>query len=193
MKQQVWFIAPGIKTSDVSNPPTFEEKLHIFERSVLGWQLEIAEIVINGSGDRASIPGSGYAVLSIIASYPEMIWQFAKGMESRNRSREAFREGLAMVFDSIDLSNSQWVDALNLIYDEVRCGLYHDGKARRRVVLSGDYRFTIQLDGSLIKVNPHLLPQAFIMHFNRFIEDIRASGEAGLKGMNFVAFFDTHW
>jgi hypothetical protein len=191
--QQAWIIAPGITSSDISDPPTFEEKLQIFERSVLGWQLEIAEIVINGSEDHHNILGSGYAVLSIVASYPEMIWQFANGCESKNRSREAFREGLAMVFSSLDLTDSKSVDALNLIYDELRCGLYHDGKARRRVILGGDSSFPIELVGSLIKVNPHLLPRAFIAHFKRFVKDIRVSGEAGPKGENFVRYFDAHW
>jgi hypothetical protein len=56
--QQVWVIAPGITSLDISDPPTFEEKLQIFERSVFVWQLEIAEILINGSEVHNSILGA---------------------------------------------------------------------------------------------------------------------------------------
>ncbi len=96
-----WYVAPGISTANLSNPPTFEEKVRVFERSVLGWQLEIAEALINGS---KAIAGSGYAVLSIVASYPEMIWQFVNGRESKGRSPAAFREGMALIFPDIDVA-----------------------------------------------------------------------------------------
>ncbi len=149
-----WYVAPGISTADLSNPPTFEDKVHVFERSVLGWQLEIADALINGS---KAIAGSGYAVLSIVASYPEMIWQFVNGRESKGRSPVAFREGMALIFPSVDVADAGWRDALDLIYEQVRCGLYHDGKARRRVVLSHDFAAPIEVSGSPphIRINPN--------------------------------------
>jgi hypothetical protein len=187
-----WFVAPGISIADLSDPPTFKEKTWVFERSVLGWQLEIADALINGS---KAVAGSGYAVLSIVASYPEMIWQFVNGRESKGCSPVAFREGMALIFPNVDLAETRWRDALDLIYDQVRCGLYHDGKARRHVILSHEFAAPIQLSGSPphIRINPHQLPGAFIFHFQQYISRLRALGEHSQLGQNFVTFFDTHW
>ena len=57
---------------------------------------------------------------------------------------------MQLIFPQIDLNDTNWRSALDLIYDEVRCGLYHDGKARRRVVLSRQFTVPIELQGSLL-------------------------------------------
>lgn len=120
-----------------------------------------------------------------------MIWQFQTGKNSNHRSKEAFREGMAMIFTGIDLTDSNWVDAIDFIYDRVRCGLYHDGRARKRVLTSGDFNHPIQINSQaqVIKINPHRLPAAFVTHFKSYIADLRASDENGEIRKNFLKMF----
>lgn len=192
---RVLVLAPGITAEDVSDPMTFEQKLAIFEASVLGWQLEIAATILDGSDKNPPIQNSGYAALSIIASYPEMIWQFLHGESSYGKSQQAFREGLATIFDPVDLDDPAWVESVDLIYTELRCGLYHEGRARSRVVTSADFGYPITVDkvDGLIRINPHQVVAAFIQHFCEFVGRIRASGEAGGDGEMFTTTFNLHW
>ena len=190
-----WYVAPGIERSELSDPLTYDHKLLVFERSVLGWQLEIADALINGHGAAQPIAGSGYAALSILASYHEMIWQATHGEKSKGKSKEAFRHGMGYIFPTVQPEQASWREALDLIYDEVRCGLYHDGKARREVVLSGDFRNPIEVhhDSPKIWINPHLLPGEFTRHFRQFLIRLRTSGADSEHGQQFTRFFDESW
>jgi hypothetical protein len=168
----------GITDKDISVPPTFEEKLRIFECSVLGWQLEMAERIVNGKGDDKRIVDSGYAVLSILVSYPEMIWQFDRGKSSKHKSQRAFREGMQLIFPKeVDLTDKKWEEVLDLVYTSVRCGMYHDARARKNVVLTGDLPavMSVDLTRKVIQLNPHKLPAQFIRHFHDFVGQIRTA------------------
>ncbi len=62
----------------LSNPPTLNEKINVFEDRVIGWQLRIAEVILNGDpivGSRPS-PHADFAALTAVVSYFEMIAQF---------------------------------------------------------------------------------------------------------------------
>lgn len=192
---RILVLAPGITSGDVSDPLTFDEKVRIFEASVLGWQLEIAATILDGGPRTPPIRDSGYAALSIIGSYPEMIWQFLNGQSSSEKSRKAFREGLASIFDSVDLDDPAWIESADLVYSELRCGLYHEGRARSRVVTRADFAYPIAVDkvDGLIHINPHRLVPAFIKHFHEYVVQIRGSGETGSEGQRFTAAFDMHW
>jgi len=51
---------------------------------------------------------------------------------------------------------------LSAIYDQLRCGMYHDGIAGPRIVVSGEIgQNVLQLQGEELHVNPQALVRAF--------------------------------
>jgi hypothetical protein len=188
--------APDLDSRDYPRPWSFETKVLVFERSVLGWQLGIANRLINGCKceGRPAVPHSGYATLAIVMSYPEMVWQFAKGESSQNNSKTAFREGLAMVFDSLNADDAETIQLLDLVYDELRCGLYHDGRARKKVQTSHKFpALAVSEDKRAIYVNPHKLVPGFLKHFIGFVDGLRQTGADAEVGRKFERFFDECW
>ena len=72
-------VAPGLSLHQISDPPTLDEKVTVFARRVRGWQIDIAQHLAN------NVPHSGFAVLSILMSFPEMMWQYRHGESSGPR------------------------------------------------------------------------------------------------------------
>ncbi len=65
------FITRKYTKHDFTFPLNLDDKINLFEDLILGWQLEIAEQLINGYKDECNnihsgIPHSGFATLSII-------------------------------------------------------------------------------------------------------------------------------
>lgn len=186
-------LGPTISASHVQDPPTLDDKIRIFEDRVLGWQIDVAGAVINGTGATGPIEHSGYAAMSILISYPEMIQQHREGDVSQGSSKATFRRGMADIFRSIDLQNADDVTALNLFYTSVRCGLYHNGMTKLGVLLSGDFDHPVAVDSSrrIVLVNPHRWPGVLQDHFRRFLSELRDPSNMTLR-TNFESRFDVH-
>lgn len=168
MDKRTVIIAPNFTLADISSPPTLEDKIDVFQRRVIGWQIDIADQLLQ------KIEHSGFAALAVLASYPEMMWQYRNGQLSEGKSRQAFREEMTRIYPSFDLNDPQHKSALDCIYDEVRCGMYHNGITKKRVALSGSFDSAVNIasDGS-IRVNPHFWPRDFRQHLENYVTQLR--------------------
>jgi hypothetical protein len=135
-------ISPNHMANDFSWPLSLEDKITLFYEQTLGWQLDIADQVINGlvTKDgrilRSPIPHSGFASLSIVLSYFEMIAKYRDGFSTNGRSREYFRKGVHQVFKDWDNIAPACADQLlDLLYESARCGLYHAGTISSKIFL----------------------------------------------------------
>jgi hypothetical protein len=169
-------IAPNFTLADINSPPTLENKIEVFQRRVIGWQIDIADQLLQ------KIEDSGFAALAVLGSYPEMMWQYRNGQLSKGKSRQAFCEEMTRIYPLFDLKYPQNKDALDRIYDEVRCGMYHSGITKKRVALSGSFNSAIEiaLDGS-VKVNPHLWPEDFRQYLYNYIAQLRDTRNEDLR------------
>jgi len=98
MKNTEIIVAPGIKDTELSSPPTFEQKLNVFHARMRGWKLKIADQMINGyqggNGDNIpSIPEAGYAALNIMFTYFEPLGKYIDGYTGTGDSGEYFKKG----------------------------------------------------------------------------------------------------
>src|SRR5262249_44282759 len=158
------FISPNFTEEQFPSggPQTLEEKLLVFSDRVSGWQLAIADQLA------AQIPHSGFGVLSIVTSYFEMIGMYIHGpnktkeVSVRGRgqkqrdwgSREYFEAGVKSVFPQLAHQNAQHVRwFMRAFYQNVRCGLYHHGATRSRIVLTGEIADPFQFED--LKQNGH--------------------------------------
>lgn len=191
------WVSPKYQDIDFSSPLTIDQKIILFEDRVIGWQLGIANQVINGDSistgrpNENSIHGSGFAVLSIVFSYFEMIAKFSDGYTEKDKSKEYFNKGVHQVFQELD--NYPAIEVTNLLtilYEGVRCGLYHDGMIGSKIILTIDLESAIGYDpqNHLLIINPHRLPIALINHFSTYIKELKDPSNITLR-LNFEKKF----
>ena len=161
------FISPNHRLEEFPRGLSLEDKIAVFADRVWGWQLNIAEQVAR------DIKDSGFAVLSIVLSYFEMIAKYCAGYIDIYESEHYFKEGVKLVFP--ELSSGEGQEAINALllglYRQVRCGMYHNALTHGTVELSGDIGTPIEFvsDQGWIRINPHLLVKAIKNHFYAYL------------------------
>lgn len=153
--------------------PTLDDKILVFEDRVLGWQLEIAEelrhLIEDPQNHGKPIQHAGFALISILFSYFEMIAQYMEGKDSDGKSTEFFCKGLESVFPG-EFSGKE----KKTIYKRIRCGMYHSALTKKGALIDGDYPKPIEIDNDLVKVNPHKLSPCLKAHFEGYIKLLKS-------------------
>lgn len=135
----------------------------------------------------ATFQHSGFAVLSVVVSYFEMIAKYRDGFVGTGKSEHYFTQGVEWVFPAIRPHQQ----VLKRLYKAVRCGMYHSGITLHGVVITdeGDAALRSSQDGQNIIINPHQLVPALQDHFSRYVVTLQnASNEA--ERLNFQKRFD---
>lgn len=180
------WISPKYQDTDFKWPLRIEDKISIFLDRTFGWQLNIADYVINGgigtNGVKiAPIKHSGFAVLSIVFSYFEMIAKYQDGFSGIGKSCHYFKKGLYSVFPELKKNPEPDVNKLlDALYEGVRCGLYHAGVTDHRIILAGGIKSPILFDTTSTKliINPHLIVPAlkhYLEVYGRQLQDANNS------------------
>jgi hypothetical protein len=195
--QNVWYISPHYRNIDFQYPLSLNDKITIFLDRTHGWQLDIADQVINGKkaedGTMITKPmrDSGFAALSIVLSYFEMIAKYEEGYTGKSSS-PYFKKGVYSVFPNLNAEFPTIVDdALTVLYKKCRCGLYHMGLTNRQIVLSGKPQFPMRFDitNRRLHINPHLLVPALKIHLEDYGKRLRDKNNVQLRS-NFEKRFD---
>lgn len=164
------------------NEDIFEMCLVVYEDQTRGWFHDQARILEKAS-DHA-----GFVLLLIAVSYIESYAVFWKGKDSRNRSQEFFRDAFKDIFP-IEAGNSAILDkAINEIYHQVRCGLFHVGVTRGKVILSGEFDHAVGIEVNnetkevvRISINPHKILDTIEEHFSSYVMRLRNPDEEELR------------
>lgn len=177
LREGMWlYIAPKIKGTIINglprvydernkknlNPQNIDDKIEIFERQVNGWFLGVASsLKIWGN--------AGFVILNIGVSYIEGIQQNIEGKISRNGSKSCFIRGLKRIF------NLQEPDTLlKAFYEQVRCGIFHDGMTRGKVIISSKFSMVIDFsDQDIIKINHIKFIDIIRNDFSNYISKLR--------------------
>lgn len=198
------WISPSYRDTDFPAPMSLDDKITIFEDRTLGWKLDIADRIINGTEAAAAIPHSGYATLDIVFSYFELVGKYEAGYADLGRSEDFFKEGVYSIFpalrsDSPDLEAAGVIgdvrpvidEVLDIMYSGVRCGIYHSGITDGRVVLTSDVRHPLAFDpqSGVLVINPHRLVPALKEHLQGYISRLREEANQDLRN-NFESRFD---
>jgi hypothetical protein len=187
-RSEMW-ITPYHQETDFSFPLEFDSKVQIFVEQTLGWQLNIAEEVIE------NVRHSGFAVLSIVMSYFEKIGKYRSGFADMGKSRHYFKEGAYFVFPSLrDISPDIVNKLLDAIYEGCRCGLYHSGLTNSEIIITGDFGEPIGLDPDQKKliVNPHMLIPELKSHLKGYETQLRNPENVEIR-QKFEHKFDYDW
>jgi len=204
--RNIW-LSPSYQDTDFPLPHSLETKITLFEDRVLGWQLDIADQIINGGQEKSSIRHSGYATLDIVVSYFEMIAKYEAGFTGRE-SEKYFKYGVYSVFPEFKhISPSaqtplspvgkgvSLIDVvLDLMYEGIRCGLYHSGITNGKIFLTGEIEtpMAFDLQHQMLIVNPHLLVPKLKAHLQNYVKRLRDTNNADLRAKFEVRYdFDT--
>lgn len=188
-------LSKDIDSKDLTYPLELEDKISIFIDRVKTWQLDIAEYLIENN------PDSGFATLSIVLSYFEMIGKYLKGYEDRFCSEYHFQIGvkesiLSSIKDSKDeLIQAIFANFLLILYKGGRNGFYHVGMPDKKILLTGDMGDTFKYlnvtnpDEMAILINPRILVKHLKQHFSKYESDLRNEANVSLR-RNFEKRFD---
>jgi hypothetical protein len=160
----------------------FEEKVAIFADSVRGWHLDIAQLTGNVSRH------SGFAVMSIVMSYFEMVAKHRAGVTRKGKSERYFKEGLAWVLPSLSANDP----VLHKFYESIRCDLYHESRTGSGIEITADPKVFMEgiTDGTAMRVNPFNLVEYLEAHFSGYILELLDPSNTQLRD-NFEKRFDS--
>ena len=204
--RNIW-LSPSYQDTDFSLPFSLEDKITLFEDRILGWKLNIADQLINGSQEKSPIRHLGYATLDIVFSYFEMIAKYEAGFTG-GESKKYFKQGVYSVFPEFKNTSPpertplspvgnvvSLIDVvLGLMYEGIRCGLYHSGITNGKIFLTGEIKTPIafELQYQMLIVNPHLLVPKLKIHLQDYVERLKDANNTDLRAKFEVRYeFDT--
>jgi hypothetical protein len=165
------------------DPYQLNGKIIIYQRQVEGWFLDPADRLLEQMDTQAS-----FVVLSICLSYLEAVQQHKEGQASNGKSRDFFLRAFQDVFSS---SEMEGVFA-GLLYEEGRCGLFHDGMTRGKIAydMELDKAFKVINNGSqdTIYFHPKYCLEGVKAHFADYISKLKNEKEVNLRD-NFKSMF----
>jgi hypothetical protein len=142
-----------------------DETINGLEFYVCRRLIGIAEILARDFADKDStspLKESGYAILSIVSSYFEMVERLSTGIAStRGQAGKVFVRGFRRVYPCCSWTDEQIGD----VFDRIRCGMYHDGMTRKDTLVSRFYPCGFRICGNELQTNPALVVSEIKQHF----------------------------
>jgi hypothetical protein len=152
---------------------TTDQLIDAVEMYVSDRQIRIAEMMateFSNKNSNSPLLESGFAILSVIVSYFEMIAQFINGEDSENKSKLFFVQGFQAVYPRTPLSEPVIKDK---IYKQVRCGMYHGGMTKAGVHISRHFSEGFTVQGREIYINPAKVVEEIKQHFTGYMASLR--------------------
>jgi hypothetical protein len=198
------FLSPTITDDQVGNPLTFEEKVKLFHDRFRGWKFDIAHRMLEGyqAKDGSAIPpipDAGFAAMDAMFSYFEPIGKYVHGYcdtdpKNPRSSGKYFKLGVRSIFPDLEVHPDQTeVDSLlSMLWEGVRCGLYHAGKMHGNILITGDIPEPIRVDAhaKVMMLNPHVLVLTLIDHLDNYRDILLAQGSVSVLSQRFEARYD---
>lgn len=192
------FISPNFKSEKLDNP-TIDDVIDVFKDRTMNWLFEPAKKLIE---ERIG----WFSGLCLLLTYFEGIMAYVTGEDSKGKSKKYFRAAFVDVFRSSNISEYQLKRIADIMYEDGRCGFFHDGMLRNRIYLSElnkvDMIITLprKSDGSIDedgKINSILIdPQKFMAtierHFIDYLLGLRNPKETD-KRDNFLKMAKEKW
>jgi hypothetical protein len=128
------------------------------------------------------VPHSGWAVLQIVLSYFETFAFFKLGGQTKlNDHHGLFKFGVLDTFPEFDGHNPSLV---NMLYSQLRGGLYHSGVASGSVILCrtvGSSPVSFEPTSRIWRVDPHRFVVRLREHFQQYITALRNPENTSLR------------
>lgn len=177
-------ISPQYTDESFERPWTIETKIEIFLDRTMGWQLDIADQMINGDVKSEPpinpIEHSGFAALQVLFSYFEMFGKYEDGYTGEGRSAYYFRRGVIAVWPDFNLDDKLSAH-ITRMYKHGRNGLYHNAATGSRIVIWGGFHASLGLGDNRLTINPHRFVKQLIIHFLGYITKLKNPDNVELR------------
>jgi hypothetical protein len=160
-----------------------EDMIDVFEDQMRGWLIEPANAL-------RYYQHAGFGILAIVLSYFEPIGQFLEG--KADVSKRQFVVGLKAVFPGIDPTIPDTL--FHELYDQVRCGIFHQGITKRKVMIrpQGPHPIEVIYGAGHVVTQVEIVPINLIdsinNHLVRYVADLRNPENQDLRS-NFRNWF----
>lgn len=118
------------------DPRNVSDKIKIYEREVSRWFLDKAEAILQEHPTQY-----GFVVLMICISYFEGVEQYKTGVSSHQKSGDFFANSVKRLY-----GDKFKKDEIEFLYSSTRCGLFHNGMVRGKIILGYDFPDSIKID-----------------------------------------------
>ncbi|WP_437822866.1 hypothetical protein [Tenacibaculum mesophilum] len=160
------------------SPFNIDDKIYIYEKQVKKWFLDIADNLI-----KYKSKNKGFIVLMICISYLEGVEQYRQGTSSNNNSFQFFKQAIHRIYPQ-KFTNNQ----LSSLYKEARCGLFHDGMTRSRVIINNSFQEGIQIINADIKISPSKFLNDIKHDFQSYLNELKNSNNLSARN-NFDSMY----
>jgi hypothetical protein len=177
---------------------SLDDLIDVFEDRLRYWLLAPAKALLG-------VRFGELAALSLLLGYFEPSAIYRKGEDSRGLSKSFFRAGLIEVFiRRAGLSESLLGRIADMLYEEARCGLFHEGMLREHIFFGnapGELMVTFpRVGGKIDETGPIksvlIDPQKFYIVVERdvteYLKSLRDPSNAELRD-NFKRAVDVRW
>ena len=155
------------RTNERLDPFNSMDKIKIYERQVWDWFLNPATTLSKNKRN-------GFVVMMICLSYLEGAEEYKRGVSSQNRSKEFFKSALNRLYPGKFSDDPELED----FYKEARCGLFHTGMVRGRILINNRFNEAVEFDQDDIKVSPTKFLRDIKNDFSQFINELRTNTES---------------
>jgi hypothetical protein len=150
------------RTNVTLNPDEVDDKITIYERQVREWFLLPAQRLLEGNNN-------GFIILMVCLSYIEGIEQYRVGRNSNRQSQDFFVRSMNRIFGEI-YSRDNLID----LYSEARCGLFHNGMTKGKVIIRNSFEPAIRFaDFERIEISPEKLLDIIEEDFENYLNELR--------------------
>ena len=192
------FISPNY-TQKKLDKPTVDDLVDVFKDRVLNWLFEPAKkLIIEKDG--------WFGALCLLLTYFEGIWSYITGIDSKRKSKKYFRDAFLDVFSSSEHTPDLLKRVAEIMYEDARCGFFHDGMLRSRIFLTElnqiDMLITlprkpdgkVDVDGQIksVLIDPKYFMAAIERHFIDYLLCLRNPKER-VKRENFLKIAKDKW
>ena len=120
-------VSPNFADDKLANP-SLDDLIVSFRRQSAILHARTRKVLLNVAG--------GIPAVCLLMTYFEGYAIYRDGTDSVGKSKTFFRTGFLDVFAHTGLPHGLLTRIADLLYDDARCGFFHDGFFRARVVLS---------------------------------------------------------
>lgn len=156
------------RTGRQLDPRNVNHKIEIYERQVKGWFLIPATNLTKYKNRN-----KGFIVLMICLSYLEGIEQYRRGQNSNGNSRRFFVSAMERLYPN-EFQNHHLED----FYSEARCGLFHNGMVRGKIIINNGFQKSIEFNGGDIKVSPAKFLKDIRDDFENYLQELRTNEQS---------------
>lgn len=192
------FISPNYPQEKLDNP-TMDDLIDVFKDRIFNWLFEPAKKLMGEKHGH-------FGALTLLLTYFEVIWAYFSGLDSKENSKRYFKDAFLDVFSPSGHTADLLSRVAEIIYEDGRCGFFHDGMLRSRIFLTEldklDMLITLprKPDGTVdesgkiksILIDPRYFMAAIERHFIDYLLCLR-NPEQTLKRENFLKIAKAKW